>query len=59
MSYLRYLCLSLSPVVCSRTHILFTLSVSSYKQLEIKTNTNSVNKTCALLQTTGDKDKHK
>jgi hypothetical protein len=48
MSYLRYLCLTLSPVVCRRV-----------QQLEIKTNINNVNKTCALLQTTGGKVKHK
>ena len=27
MSYLRYFCLSLSPVVCRRAHVLFTLFV--------------------------------
>jgi hypothetical protein len=27
MSYLRYLCLSLPPVVCRRAHVLFTLFV--------------------------------
>jgi hypothetical protein len=27
MSYLRYLCLSLCPVVCRRAHVLFTLFV--------------------------------
>jgi hypothetical protein len=43
MSYLRYLCLSLPPVVCRREHVLFTLFVF----------------VCALLQTTGDKDKHR
>jgi hypothetical protein len=61
MSYLLYLCLSLCPVVCRRAHVLFTLFVFVFifKQLEIKTNTNKVNKTCALLQTTGNKDKHK
>jgi hypothetical protein len=48
MSYLCYLCLfglSLPPVV---------------KQLEVKmnqTNTNNINKSSALLQTTGGKDK--
>jgi hypothetical protein len=61
MSYLRYLCLlgsSLPPVVCRRADVLFM-------QLEVKTNqtnTNNVNKTSALLQTTGGKDepnKHK
>jgi hypothetical protein len=72
MSYLRNLCLfclSLPPVVCRRAHVLFTLFVfvlfvlrhePSYKQLEVKTNrtnTNYVNKTGALLQTTGGKDK--
>jgi hypothetical protein len=60
MSYLRYVCLfgwSLPPVVCRRG--------PSYKQLEVKTNrtnTNNVNKTSALLQTTRGKDepnKHK
>jgi hypothetical protein len=47
MSYLRYLCLSLSPVVCRRAHVLFTLSVFVFtnKQLEVKTDTNNVNKT--------------
>jgi hypothetical protein len=59
MSYLRYLCLfgsSLLTVVCRR---------AAYKQLEVKTNQtniNNVNKTSALLQTTGGKDepnKHK
>jgi hypothetical protein len=65
MSYLHYLCLfgsSLPPVVCRRAHVLFTLF---YKQQEVKTNqtnTNNINKTSALLQTTGGKDepnKHK
>jgi hypothetical protein len=59
MSYLCYLCLfgsSLPPVVCRRADVLYTLLVFSYKQLEVKmnqTNTNNVNKTSALLQTTG------
>jgi 4-amino-4-deoxy-L-arabinose transferase-like glycosyltransferase len=50
LSYLHYLCLfgsSLPPVVCRRAVVLFTLFV---------------NKTTALLQTTGGKDepnKHK
>jgi hypothetical protein len=30
MSYLRYLCLSLPPVVCRRVHVLFTLFVSVF-----------------------------
>jgi hypothetical protein len=76
MSYLRYLCLfgsSLPPIVCRKVYVLFTLFVfvrfvrhkPSYKQLEVKTNqtnTNNVNKTSALLQTTGGQDepnKHK
>jgi hypothetical protein len=71
MSYLRYMCLfglSLPPVVCRRADVLFTFYVFvwfSYKQLEVKTNqtnTYNVNKTSALLQTTGGKDepnKHK
>jgi hypothetical protein len=49
MSYLCYLCLTLPPVVCRRAHVLFTLVVfvfvPSYKALEVKTNTNNVNKT--------------
>jgi hypothetical protein len=67
MSYLCYLCLfglSLPPVVCRSAHVLFMLFVfvwfePSYKQLEVKmnqTNTNNINKTSALLQTTGGKD---
>jgi hypothetical protein len=44
MSYLCYLCSSLPPVVC---------------MLEVKTNTNNINKTWAFIQTTGDKDEHK
>jgi hypothetical protein len=34
MSYVRYLCLSLPPVVCRRVHVLFTLcSLRLYPQL--------------------------
>jgi hypothetical protein len=58
MSYLLYLCLSLPPVVCRRAHVLLRHE-PSYKQQEVKTNTDKVNKTCALLQTTGGKDKHR
>jgi hypothetical protein len=51
ISYLRYMCLfgsSLPPVVCRRSHVLFTRHEPSYKQLEVKTNqtnTYNVNKT--------------
>jgi hypothetical protein len=67
MSYLCYLCLfglSLHPVVCRRADVLFMLFLfghqPSYKQLGVKTNqtnTNNINKTSVLLQTTGGKDK--
>jgi hypothetical protein len=66
MFYLRYLCLfgsSLPSPICRRIHVLFTLFV--FVQLEVKTNqtnTNNVNKTWILLQTTGGNDvsnKHK
>jgi hypothetical protein len=49
--------------VCRRAHVLFTFFVvvcPSYKQLGVKTNqtnTNNINKTAVLLQTTGGKDK--
>ena len=33
MSYLRYLCSSLPPVVCRRAHVLFTLFMFLYRQL--------------------------
>ena len=33
MSYLRCSCSSLPPVVCRRTHVLFTMFCSSYLQL--------------------------
>ena len=42
-----------------RTQITKIRHAPSYKQLEVKTNINNINKTCALLQTTGGKDKHK
>ena len=38
---------------------LYLITFVTYKQQEVKTNTNNVNKTCVLLQTTGHKDKHK
>ena len=55
MSYLCYLCLSLPPVVCRRdmsylcylclsSQITLIRHEPSYKQLEVKTNTNNVNK---------------
>jgi hypothetical protein len=65
MSYLCYLCLfgsSLPPIVGRRADVRHQ---PSYKQLEVKTNqtnTNNINKTSVLLQTTGGKDepnKHK
>jgi hypothetical protein len=52
MSYLRYMCLlglSFPPVVCRRAHVLFTLYVLAWFVF--------TNKTRALLQTTGGKDK--
>jgi hypothetical protein len=58
MSYLCYLYLfgsSLPPVICRRNHVLFMLFVFVVKTNQ--TNTNNINKTSALLQTTGGKDK--
>jgi hypothetical protein len=60
MFYLRYLCLfgsSLPPVVCRRAHVLFMLLVFVWFVKKNKTNTNNINKTSAVLQTTEGKDK--
>jgi hypothetical protein len=60
MSYLCYLCLSLTPGVCRRDHVFLCYLCSSLPpEQEVKTNTNNINKTEALLQTTGGKDEHK
>jgi hypothetical protein len=48
---------SSSCVVCMRSLWQDVCSMMNYgKQNDTQTNTNNVNKTCALLQTTGGKD---
>ena len=50
MSYLRYLCLSLSPVVCRRAHVLFTLFVFVFTCLQEGTCLIYVICVCLYLQ---------
>jgi hypothetical protein len=50
MSYLRYLCLSLPPVVCRKAHVLFTLcSVRLYLLLFVGGHMSYLHYLCLSL----------
>ena len=49
MSYLRYLCLSLSPVVCRRAHVLFTLFVFVFTSSCLQEGTSLIYVICVCL----------
>ena len=49
MSYLRYLCLSLSPVVCRRAHVLFTLFVFVFTSSCLQEGTCLIYVICVCL----------